>query len=68
MKEPRKIDLKKHTSPPASKKYLMRVLFYILILSVLGYLIFSKYKNRGNVEGNNVEEIHSFTIETEDSL
>jgi len=68
MKDPGKIDFKKHTSPPASKKYLIRVLFYILIFSVLGYLMFHKYKNRGNEQHDTVEEIHSLTIETVDSL
>ena len=68
MNNPRKFDFKKHTSPSAPKNYLIRVLFYVLILSLLGYLMFNKYKNRGAEKQDSIEEINSVIIDNSDSL
>jgi len=47
MEEGRNIDFKKHTSPPASKLYLFKIVFYVLFLGALLYMIFSQVKGGG---------------------
>jgi len=48
----------RHASPPASKKYILKILFYVVFLGALLYLIFS----RSNEE--KVVEIEGVKIET----
>ena len=57
MKEASKINLKKHTSPPASKMYLLKIVFYILFLGTLLYLVFAKTQSPQSaveIDGTNI--------------
>lgn len=42
MEEERKIDFKRHASPPASKKYILKIIFYVIFLGGLFYMIISQ--------------------------
>lgn len=42
MEEERKIDFKRHASPPASKKYILKIIFYVIFLGGLVYMIISQ--------------------------
>tara|TARA_R110002072_G_scaffold172042_3_gene325839 strand:- start:816 stop:1001 length:186 start_codon:yes stop_codon:yes gene_type:complete len=48
MEERTKFDFKRHTSPSASRKYIVKVLFYVLFLGALLYLIFSQTKKNNS--------------------
>ena len=63
MEEKPKINLKQHTSPPASKKYLFRIVFYIILLSVLSFIIASQLGKKETPKNPEVIEIQTFTIE-----
>ena len=64
MEEPRKIDFKKHTSSPVSKWYLARVVFYVILLSVLLYFVLRQPKQAEKPQIKDVQEIENITIET----
>ncbi|MDG1331673.1 MAG: hypothetical protein P8P74_05040 [Crocinitomicaceae bacterium] len=40
----RKIDLKQHALNPVSKKYLLRIILYVVLLVGLCYVVFYLYK------------------------
>ncbi len=50
MEERKKMDFKRHASPPASKKYILKILFYVVFLGALLYLIFSQTNKRKVIE------------------
>ena len=56
MERKRKINLKRHTLPPASKKYLFRIIGYIILLSVLIWIVFY-LKNYSSSSSENLEVI-----------
>jgi prolipoprotein diacylglyceryltransferase len=64
--EQRKIDLKKHALPPVSRKYLLRIIMYVVMLAVLGGLIY--YVSNREVQPKkvkdpiDVKEIRGFTL------
>lgn len=61
-----KIDLKKHTLPPVSRKYLFRIIMYVVMLSVLGGFIYyaSNRKPEPQPVKNpvNIKEIRGITL------
>lgn len=65
--EPRKIDLKQHTLSPVSRHYLLRIIVYVIILTVLGFFMYYMY-NRTNqpqkkpVNPNEIKEIRGVTL------
>lgn len=65
MEKDRKIDLKQHTLPPVSKRYLLRILIYIVLLIVLGVLIYKLFANPKGQETkiNEVEQINNITLD-----
>jgi len=50
MEERKKMNFIRHASPPASKKYILKILFYVAFLGVLLYLIFSRKNEQKAVE------------------
>lgn len=62
MKEERKIDFKRHTSPPVSKMYLFKIVFYVVLLGVMGYFLFNGNKKKTSVKVNDITEINNVTI------
>ena len=67
LKDPRKIDFKRHTSPPASKWYLIRIIIYVVLLLVAGIIIYSVYQKRdGLQEVQDVVEIEGVSVEVEE--
>ena len=46
MDEERKINFKRHASPPASKKYILKIIFYVVFLGALIYMITSQTKKQ----------------------
>lgn len=73
MEEQPKIELQKHVRARVSKKYLLKIAFYVVLLVVLGIVIAKnmnntpKTKKAPAVEKNvdDVNEVDNFTIETE---
>ena len=71
MEELRKIDFKKHTSPRVSKWYLLKIIFYAILLSLMIYLILTQFDKNSSESPEdaieNVQEIDSFTLEEPNS-
>ena len=65
MDKERKIDLKKYTSKPVSKFYLIRVIFYVVILGALIYLFFDIYGDKYIEEPEVVDTIDQVNISIE---
>ncbi|MBL4862788.1 MAG: hypothetical protein JKY09_07215 [Crocinitomicaceae bacterium] len=63
MEHKRKINLRKHTSPPVSKNYLLRIIFYIVLISVLGFIVSSQLEKKEVPKTPEVNEIRNVTIE-----
>jgi len=59
MDDKRKIDLQKHVSKRVSRKYLYKILFYVLLLTVLG-VIYVYYGNPQE-EKKDLKEIDEIT-------
>lgn len=62
MKEERKIDFKRHTSPPVSKMYLFKIVFYVVLLGVMGYFLFKGNKSKPKVDAKDITEINNVSI------
>lgn len=58
MDEKPKLDLKKHTLPPVSRRYLIRIIIYVIFLLFMGYLIFKVY----NTEPQNNTDIQEINL------
>ena len=65
MEERKKIDFKRHTLPPVSKKYLWRIIFYLVMLSVIGYIALSTLGMHKKQNPETIDQIHGVTIELE---
>ncbi|HIP32602.1 MAG TPA: hypothetical protein EYG86_07570 [Crocinitomicaceae bacterium] len=50
MDERKKFDFKRHVSPAASRKYILKILFYVVFLGALLYLIFSQTNRKESKE------------------
>ena len=46
MKDQRKIDFKKHASPPASKKFMVKILIYVVLLGFILYLLSKSFDSQ----------------------
>lgn len=64
MESNRKMDFKKYTSPPVSKWYLVRIVFYIILLTGLIVLFFYQ-KNKQEVNPEKIESIDNMNITIE---
>ena len=68
MDEPRKIDLKQHALPPVSKKYLLKIIIYVILLIIVAVLIyqvgFGIESNKAAIE--DVEQIDNVIIRPPD--
>ena len=62
MKEERKIDFKRHTSPPVSKMYLFKIVFYVVLLGVMGYFLFNGNKKSSPIKVKDITQINHITI------
>ena len=60
MEQKPKINLKRYTLPKASKKYLFRIIAYIVLLSVLGGLLYYMGDEKKKVE--EVEKIEGVIV------
>ena len=58
------MDFKKYTSPPVSKWYLVRIVFYIILLTGLIILFFYQ-KNKQEVNPEKIESIDKVNITIE---
>lgn len=58
------MDFKKYTSPPVSKWYLVRIVFYIILLTGLVVLFFYQ-KNKQEVNPEKIESIDNMNITIE---
>lgn len=63
MKEERNIDFKRHTSPPVSKMYLLKIVFYVVMLSVMLYFMFRNDSKSVKTQEKEIREIHNITVE-----
>lgn len=63
--EKRKIDLKKHASEKASTWYLVKLIFYIICITVLAVIMYFQYKKMMQPKETNPTEIQGVTIEVE---
>jgi hypothetical protein len=66
MDERPKIDLKKHQLPPVSKRYMLRIIVYIVVLVLLGLAIRYLYKQNSVKNHPDIKQIEGVTIELED--
>jgi hypothetical protein len=61
-----KIDLKQHTLPPVSKRYLFRIILYVVLLTGVCSIAYYLYNRRGEAkvvkEPEPIEEIRGVTI------
>ena len=64
--ERRKIDLKQHALSPVSRKYLLRIIMYVVLLSVLSGFIYyvsnRKPEPRKVKDPTEIKEIRGFTL------
>lgn len=64
MKEERKVDFKKYVSKPVSKWYLVRIAFYIILLTGLIVLFFYQ-NNKQKVNPEKIDSIENVNITIE---
>ena len=50
MEEQKKFNFIRHASPAASKKYILKILFYVVFLGALLYMIFFQTNRRKEIE------------------
>jgi len=62
MESKRKFDFKKYVLPPASKWYLARIAFYIVLLTGLIILFFSQ-KDKKKIDTEKINTIENVKIE-----
>ena len=64
--EQRKIDLRQHALEPVSKRYLVRIIMYVVLLTFLGFFMYYMYNRESapkkiqNPEG--IKEIKGVTL------
>ncbi|MDX2362533.1 MAG: hypothetical protein QNK23_17125 [Crocinitomicaceae bacterium] len=59
----RKVDFKRHTSPPVSKWFLLKIITYVVILIVLGVLVYSLSQKTTIKDESEVVEIEGVSLE-----
>jgi len=62
MMEERKIDLKRHTSPPVSRMYLLKTLFYVVLLSILSICLYKRGDKNPSTPEKEITEIHHIKL------
>ncbi len=65
MTERKKPDFKRHALPPVSKRYLFRIIFYVILLSVIVYIALSTIEKKNEKDTNEVHEIELLNLEIE---
>lgn len=65
--ELRKIDLKQHTLSPVSRRYLFRIILYVIILTTLGFFMYYMYNRptqtkKAPVDPKDIKEIKGVTL------
>lgn len=65
MEEQKKIDFRRHTLPPVSKKYLWRIIFYLVMLSIIAYIALSTLGMHKKPNPETIDQIQGVTIELE---
>lgn len=65
--ELRKIDLKQHALSPVSRKYLFRIILYVVILTTLGFFMYYMYNRptqakKAPVDPKDIKEIKGVTL------
>lgn len=68
MEERRRPDFKQYTLAPVSRKFLLRILFYLLILSAIAYVALASLGQHRKMDPEDIQEINGVEIETSDSL
>lgn len=68
MDEQRRPDFKKYTLPPVSKKYLFRIIFYLVLLSVIIFIALSTHGKHKRLTEEQIEEVKGVQIELPDSI
>jgi hypothetical protein len=64
MEDQRKVDFKKYISKPVSNWYLVRIVFYIVLLSGLLYIFFSR-NEKSNFEVEEIKSIDGINVTLE---
>ena len=64
MEEKRQIDFKKFASPSGSKMYLLKIVFYVVLLGGLIYLAKSKSNPETKTIDDSSNEIKNISIDT----
>jgi hypothetical protein len=63
MMEERKIDLKRHTSPPVSRIYILKIVFYVVLLSILSIYLHNKGDRNPSIQEKEITEIHHIVLD-----
>lgn len=63
MTEERNIDLKRHTSPPFSRMYLLKIVFYMVLLSILFICLHNRGDRNPSIQEKEITEIHHVTLD-----
>ncbi|MDG1428138.1 MAG: hypothetical protein P8M19_03250 [Crocinitomicaceae bacterium] len=63
MKDDRSIDLKQHALPKVSKWYLVRIIFYVIMLAIIGIVwYYTRGKEKPVKDAASVEEVTDVKI------
>ncbi len=63
MEDDHSIDLKQHTLPKVSKWYLIRIIFYVVMLAIIALVWhFTSEKKKSLNAGDNIEEVTDVQI------
>ena len=68
MDEQRRPDFKKYTLPPVSKKYLFRIIFYAILLTVIIVIALSTHGKHKRMSTDQIKEVNGVEIELNDSI
>lgn len=61
-------DFKQYSLPPFSRKFLLRILFYVLVLSLIAYVALSTEGKHRKMDPETIQEINGVELEMSDSL
>jgi hypothetical protein len=61
-------DFKKYTLAPVSRKYLLRIVLYLVLLALVALLAIYSRGTHKQAEPQDVQEIHNLEIEVPDSI
>ncbi|MFT5860291.1 MAG: hypothetical protein ACI865_002400 [Flavobacteriaceae bacterium] len=67
MEDDRSIDLKQHTLPKVSRWYMLRIIFYVVMLGVIGGVwYYMSHREKPVKDGEKIEEINGVTIDLDE--